>query len=473
MEDNGARSFPDLSGHPLFGHVPEFHRDKIELLRACAATPGPVARLRMGRPALVLKRAEDVHHVLVARHAAYPKGARNVGPRARRIFGTGLMTTTDVDHRQMRVRVQPAFRRDPVSRLDNVMLRSIDAMLDRWAERDEVDLADEMNHLAFETLIGAIFGDESGSASDAIEQGMVARRDSMGRAFVSPITQPGFLPIALRRGDRQAIRRLNDTIDALIRERAGRGVPSDDLLSMVIATRAGTDPATRVRAIRDETLNLVLAGHANIARVLTYTLDALASHADVEDRLREEVVGDREPTAADGSRLSYMEMTLAESMRLWPPSTLFFRVARQDDVLPSGVHVRAGWKLLLSPFVVQRDPAYYPDPERFHPERFTPEARRGRPKYAYFPFGGGPRVCIGQTLSSTICTLALTRMTQRARLEPAGERPAYACGCLPPGYGPRMRVRPLAGATTGERSPENGSQGSLALVESGAGRSPR
>jgi cytochrome P450 len=148
-------------------------------------------------------------------------------------------------------------------------------------------------------------------------------------------------------------------------------------------------------------------------------------------------------------------------------------VARERDVLPSGTRVSPGWKLLISPYVVQRDPAYYPDPERFDPQRFSPEGRRGRPKYAYFPFGGGPRVCIGQTLSSTICTLALTRMTQRARLELSAERPAYACGCLPPGYGPRMRVRTLASATTGKRSPENGSQGGLALVESGAGRSPR
>jgi cytochrome P450 len=248
------------------------------------------------------------------------------------------------------------------------------------------------------------------------------------------------LPIALRPSERQAIRRLDETLAELIDERR-RGEAGDDLISMMIERHGSGSDARR---IRDEALNLGLGAHGNVARALTYTLVAIARHPDVEERVRAEVdgvVGDREPAGADGDELRWMGMVLAESMRLWPPNALMFRVARQDDVLPSGARIRAGWKILLSPYVVQRDPAYFPDPLRFDPERFGEEGRRGRPKYAYFPFGGGPRVCIGQTLSSTLCTLALARMTQRVRLELAGAAPRYACGCLEPGYGPRMRVQ--------------------------------
>jgi cytochrome P450 len=451
MDAHVASRALGLDAHPLLGHVPAFHRDRLELLDACAAAPGPVVRLRIGRPALLLKRPEDVQHVLVERHAAYPKGARNVGARARRILGAGLLTTTAEAHRQMRVRVQPVFRRDPVSRLGDGIVRHVDEMLDRWEECDEVDLADEMNRLSLRTLVGAIFGDEAGSTSAAIEAGMTARRHSMGRAFAWPVTPPGFLPIALRPSERHAVRRLDETIDALIRERADGRTGGDDLLSMMLTRWAAAEEVGDARQMRDQTLNLVMASHVNVGRALTYTVLAIAGHPQVEERLRAEVdalVGDDEPTTDDTAQLGYMGLTIAEAMRLWPPSALMFRVAREPDVLPSGAHVRPGWKILVSPYVVQRDPAYYPDPERFYPERHTPEGRHGRPKYAYFPFGGGPRVCIGQTLSSMVCTLALTRMLQRARLELASERPAYACGCLPAGYGPRMRVRPRADRIT-------------------------
>jgi cytochrome P450 len=117
---------------PLLGHVPAFRRDRLGLLQAAAEVPGDVVELRIAGPAYLLKRAEDVQHVLVARHDVYPKSVRNIGPRARRIFGEGLMTTTDDEHRRMKVRSQPAFRRDPTARLTGVIQRGVDAMLDRW-----------------------------------------------------------------------------------------------------------------------------------------------------------------------------------------------------------------------------------------------------------------------------------------------------------------------------------------------------
>jgi cytochrome P450 len=423
--------------------VPAFRRDRLGLLQACAEAPGDVVELRLGGPAYLLKRAEDVQHVLVARHETYPKSIRNIGPRARRIFGEGLMTSTDGEHRRMKVRAQPAFRHDPVTRLYDVIQRGVDAMLDRWERASEVDLADEMSRLARQTLIGSIFGVESGSRFAALEEGMDARDHARNRAFAWPVTEPAFLPIAVRPRLRRAIRRLDDTVEELTREQRDRAAPDDHLLSMLMDTHAGGRAACDARQVRDEALNLLLASHANVTRALIYTLAAVARHPDVEARLRGEVadvLGDRDPQGDDWRALRYTGMVVAESLRLWPPSPLLIRVAREDDVLPTGMRVRAGSKLLLSPYVLQRDPAYYPDPERFDPERFSDDGGRGRPKYAYFPFGGGPRVCIGQALSTLETTLVIARMAQRVRFELAGEPPAYVCGCLPRGAGPRMRV---------------------------------
>lgn len=435
--------------YPLVGHVPAFRKHRLALLDACAAAPGDVIKLQLGGPAYLLKRAEDVQHVLVAGHRTYPKGPRNVGSRATRIFGDGLMTSADEAHRRMRLRVQPVFRRQHVEETTGIILRRIDAMIDGWEKAVEVNVADEMSRLAMRALIGSIFGVESGDGVKALEEGMFARRHAMTRAFAWPVTAPGFLPIALLPRQRRAIARLDEFLYELIRERSHRTATSGDLLSMMMETHEGGRSAADARQVHDEALNVLLAAHANVARGLTYTLLGLARHAHVEARLREEVervLGDRAPTAEECRKLSYTEMTVAESMRLWPPSTLVFRVARQDDVLPSGTRIRAGSKLMLSPYIVQRDPAYYPDPERFDPERFSEGRRRERPKYAYFPFGGGPRVCIGQTLATLVSTFVLARMTQRVRLELSGEAPPYVCGCLPAGFGPRTRVRALAQA---------------------------
>jgi cytochrome P450 len=304
-----------------------------------------------------------------------------------------------------------------------------------------------MTGFALQTLVGSIFGVESGREAGILEDGVVARRDSMTRGLASLTPLPAFLPIAVRRRRRRAIKRLDETIERLIRARREQAAPGDDLLSMVMGAHDGGLPASDPRQARDQALTLALAAYENIARALTWTFLALARHPDVEAKVRvevEQVLGDRSPDAVDAASLRYTEMTVAESMRLWPPTPLVSRIARQDDVLPTGTRIRAGSKVLLSSYVVQRDLAYYPDPERFLPERFSEEARRERPRYAYFPFGGGPRICIGQPLAMLACTLALARVTQRARLELVDEPADYICGCLPSGFGPRVRLRSLA-----------------------------
>ncbi len=434
-------------GHPLVGHLLAFRRDRLELLDACVAAPGDVIELRIRTPAYLLKRAEDVRHVFVTAQAAYVKDKRNIGARATRIFGDGLMTSTGERHLRMRRRVQPAFRRESLAPLAEVVVRGVDAMVERWEQGPERHLADEMTGFALQTLMDSIFGVESGHVSRVLEEGVIARRDSMTRGLASLTPLPAFLPLAVRRRRRRAIKGLDEAIERLIRVRREQAVPGDDLLSMVMDSHDGGLSASDPRQARDQALTLALAAYENIARALTWTFLALARRPDVEAKVRAEVkqvLGDRAPAADDAASLHYTEMTVAESMRLWPPTPLVSRIARQDDVLPTGARIRAGSKILLSPYVVQRNSDYYPDPERFLPERFGEEGRRDRPRYAYFPFGGGPRICIGQPLAMLTCTLVLAHVAQRGRLELLDEPADYMCGCLPPGFGPRVRLRSVA-----------------------------
>ena len=292
-------------------------------------------------------------------------------------------------------------------------------------------------------MVAATFGVESGAELAAIERGLATRTDVMSRTFNSLVDLPGFLPLTLSPRRRRAIADLDRRLDLIIREHRQRSDGAEDLLAMVMATHSGVDGATELRRVRGEALTLVLAAYENVARTLTWTLLGIARHDDVQTELRGEVrrlLGDSTPKGAC-RELRYTDMVVAESMRLWPPNPFVFRIALADDVLPTGTSIPAGSKLLISPYIVQRDPRNFPDPERFDPRRFAREARRGRPQFAYFPFGGGPRVCIGRTLTTLQCRLVLARLTQRVRLELADSAPSYACGRLPPGFGPTMRVR--------------------------------
>jgi cytochrome P450 len=439
-----------MAGHPLFGHLWAFRADRLDLLEACIRTPGDVIELRIRTLAYVLKRARDVRYVLVDAEHRYVKDQRNVGARATRIFGHGLMTSAGPTHRDMRRRVQPAFRRESVAALAEQAAHDVDPFIDRWTRAGEFDLAGEMTRFALRTLIGSIFGVQSGSDLEAIENGVVARRDSMTRGRASIVPLPAFLPMALRPSRRRAISDLDEVLDRVIRTPPKRVAPSTDLLSMIVDAHDARAPEWHSRQVHEHALTLVLAAYENIARALTWTFLAVAQHPDVAAKLRAEVrgvLGDRAPKVADAPYLRHTEMALAESLRLWPPNALLSRVAVRDDLLPTGTRVRAGSKILLSPYVVHRDPSWYPDPERFRPERFGEDARRGRPRYAYFPFGGGRRVCIGQRLAMLECTLVLARVAQRVRFALAGEPVSYVCGCLPGGFGPRMRVTSVADAS--------------------------
>jgi cytochrome P450 len=254
------------------------------------------------------------------------------------------------------------------------------------------------------------------------------------------------LPLPQTRRFHRARERLDATVYRMIEERRRSSHDRGDLLSMLLLAQDEEGDTGRMtdEQVRDEALTIFLAGHETTANALTWTWYLLSEHKDVETKLHQEidaVLGLRLPTTDDVPRLRYTEMVLAESMRLYPPAWALGRLARADYEV-GGYVVPAGALVLLSQYVAHRDPRYFPDPTRFDPERWTPEARESRPQYSYFPFGGGPRRCIGEGFAWMEGILLIATIAQRFSLRlvpnhPVELRPVIT---LRPKHGMRMTL---------------------------------
>jgi cytochrome P450 len=213
--------------------------------------------------------------------------------------------------------------------------------------------------------------------------------------------------------------RINRTIDQAVHDRRGNAVIPNDLLSLLIHATYDDGTGMTDKQVGDEARTLLVTGYETIGEALAWTWYLLARHQEVEAKFLaevDEVLEGRPPRVEDVQKLCYTGMVLAESMRLYPPTWIFIRMARQEDTLPSGVSIPAGSKLYLCQYVMHRNPHYWPNPEHFDPERFSEAAKKERPQFAYFPFGGGARVCIGESFAKMEGALVLASIAQRFKL---------------------------------------------------------
>jgi cytochrome P450 len=239
------------------------------------------------------------------------------------------------------------------------------------------------------------------------------------RSFIALLT-PQFIPTPGNLKFNRAMQRLDAIIYAMIRARRESGKQPEDVLSALLDAKDENDKPMNDQQIRDEALTLFLAGHDTTANALSWTWYLLAQHPEVEARLHAEVddvLASRLPSPADLPKLVYTEMVFSEAMRLYPPGYLLSRTALGDDMLPCGVKIPAGTDVWMSPYVVHRDPRLFPNPERFDPERFSEKARQARHPFAYFPFGGGSRSCIGESFARMEGVLLLAAIAQRFKME--------------------------------------------------------
>jgi len=378
-----------------------------------------------GEQVFVVSDPHLIKDILVTHNRNFLKG-RGL-QRAKRLLGQGLLTSEGAQHLRQRRLMQPAFHRDRIAGYGRTMVDYAERMRNQWPDGGTLDIAHEMMRLTLSIVGKTLFDKDVDSQAVEVREALAGVMESfwmMMLPFAEILEQ---LPIPVLRRARLSRRRLDAIIYGIIAERRASGRDHGDLLSMLLNARDEDDAGQTGHGmtdeqVRDEAMTIFLAGHETTANALTWTWYLLSGAPDVEARLHDEigrVLQGRLPTAADLGALSFVEKVVAESMRLYPPAWIVGRRAIEEYAI-GGYVAPAKSLFLFSPWVVQRDARFFSDPERFDPDRWTPEFKASLPPFAYFPFGGGPRRCIGESFAWMELVLVVATIAQRwsLRLEP-------------------------------------------------------
>ena len=430
-----------------------FQRDPLDFLTRNTREFGDVVHFSLGsRRMYFFNRPEYAAEILVTQQDAFMKG--QALQRAKRVLGEGLLTSEGATHLRQRRLVQPAFQRQRLPAYAGSMVQCAARAAERWQDGQTLNMHAEMLRLALriagETLFGADVEHEAAEIGAALTELMEAFD-----LVMLPFSQwLEWLPLPRARRFKRAIARLDATIQRLIDERRRNPrTPRDsgDLLSMLLNARdaEGGGGGMSDRQLRDEALTLFLAGHETTANAMTWTWYLLSQNPTIETQLHTELLrvlpNGRLPEFADLPELRFVENIFAESLRLFPPAWAIGRMALRD-VSVGGYTMPKGAIALLSPYVTQRDARYFPDPQRFDPERWTPAAKEARHPFAYFPFGGGARRCIGEGFAWMEGTLLLATLAQRWRftLDPKQIVATQPVITLRPRHGMNMLARKIS-----------------------------
>ncbi|AYV33057.1 Epi-isozizaene 5-monooxygenase/(E)-beta-farnesene synthase (plasmid) [Streptomyces sp. ADI95-16] len=408
---------------PPFWQLPGLLRklavDRLAMMRD-AADLSDAVRVSMGpKKMYIFNRPDYAKHVLADNAANYHKGIGLV--ESRKVLGDGLLTSEGDLWKAQRRNVQPAFKPGRIAAQAGVVAEESGRLLDLLRLRaggGAVDVLHEVTGLTLGVL-GRTLMDTSMDGHDGIAHAFEAVQDQAMFDMVTQGLMPTWLPFATQRNFRRARTELTATVDVLVADRSARmsdGDGADDAFSrMILAARKESDPALGRKRLQDELVTLLLAGHETTASTLGWTLLLLARHPHVRDLVREEaramLAGGRLPEVDDLHKLSYTMQVVQEAMRLYPPVWILPRIAQRADEV-GGFSVPAKADVLVCPYTLHRHPDLWEDPERFDPSRFEPSRVAKRPRYAYIPFGAGPRFCIGSNLGmmeAVFVTALLTR----------------------------------------------------------------
>jgi cytochrome P450 len=424
------------------GSAIAFFRDPLGFLTRLAHNHGDVVRFRLGtRDTFLLNDPELIRAVLITHDRCFSKGP---GLRvAERLLGQGLLTSEGDFHRRQRRLAQPAFHRKRVEGYARVMAEITAQQTEQWEDGSVLDIMEEMRALTLRIAAKTLFDTEVAEEVQEISDALTESLRLYGWAILPFADRlERFTPFLTRRFER-ARTRLDATVYRTIAERRASGEDRGDLLSMLLLAQdegadgdGGDGGGMTDLQLRDEAMTLLLAGHETTANALTWTWLLLARNPEALARLHTEVdkaLAGRLPTADDLPRLPFTRMVFAESMRCRPPAWIIARTALRDVPL-EGFTLPAGALVFMSQWVTHHDPRHYPSPQRFDPDRWTPAAAEQRPRFAYFPFGGGSRTCIGEQFAWMEGVLALATVASRWRLRPIPGRQ--------PGLMPSLTLRP-------------------------------
>ena len=404
--------------------------DRVAWIERLGRQYGPFGRERVGQRRLVLVNTpETAHQVLVekAEHFVKSPALRII---SRPLLGEGLLTAEGETHRKHRRLVAPAFAHQRVMRYAGLMSRHTADMADAWPDGRRDALAD-MTRLTLGIVGEALFHADLLGEADELRQSITEalRYATQQTRRVIPLPAHWKTPAAMRA--HRAIARLDQTILGLIAARRASGADEGDLLSMLLLASEEDEQGLRTlsdRQVRDEAMTLFVAGHETTANAATWALYLLARHPDAQARLQQEAdreLDGRVPEFTDLVRLPYALQVFKEGLRLYPPAFIFSRQV-STPVSIGGHALQAGEIVLMSPYLLHRDPQHFPRPLEFDPERFTPEREAAIPRFAYLPFGGGRRVCIGNQFALMEGQIILATLAGRFEFQPVSLKPRRA-----------------------------------------------
>jgi cytochrome P450 len=435
-----TQTIPAVHGGVLgLGSLLRFRNNPLIVLEE-AARLGSLSHIPFGPRAMLLVNHPDfVHEVLVEKAGSFYK-TRQLKKIFEASLGQGLLTADGEYWRRQRKLVQPAFHHKRIEAYAQTMVDYAERMMKDWRAGEQRNIDHDMMKLTLGIVSKTLFNADTSAEADRLGEAITVGQEITIKQFNAIVTPPAWLPTPNNRKAEWSLNTINETVMGFIQERRKTGEDKGDLLSMLLLSRDedGSGGMTDKQA-RDESFTLFVAGHETTANALTWTWWLLSQNPVAREKLHCEldtVLAGKTPTAQDLARLPYLDQVIKESMRIRPPVWITSREPI-EDVEIGGHWVKKGSFVGVSPWTMHHDPRFYDAPHEFRPERWTPAFEKQLPKFAYFPFGGGPRVCIGNQFALMEAKLVLATVAQRWTLD-------YA-GAGDPGLSPLITLRPLHG----------------------------
>lgn len=444
---------PGLSGLPILGNLLQARRKPLHFAQNLIQRHGDIVYFKIGFfTGYLLNHPEYVQHVLSFNHQNYNKQNYNY-QKLKPVLGEGLITGDGDEWALHRRLIQPIFHRSGLARFGEITIRATQRLLEKLATsvnpNQPVDVAAEMMELTLEVVTESLFSVDIRPSIDLIRKAFTTLNKDIAYRFRTAFVPPLWVPTRRNRAFIKARNELDQLVFEMVDRRRKNEESKEDLLERLLEAENELPTAQGLtdRQIRDEVITLLLAGHETTANLLTWTLYLLSKHPGAAQKIRDEltsVLQGREPSVDDLPELQYMEIVLKESLRLYPPVWIISRKAIDDDVI-DGYPIPSGSTVTLCIYTLHRHPGFWENPKMFNPERFSDEQSRNRDKYAYLPFGGGPRSCIGKYFAMMEAQLVLAMICSRYHLEPVAGHPVKPepLVTLRPLNGLKMMLRPV------------------------------